>query len=55
MNRLFKTSQQVHELGVYDFLLLYYKTVLQNKETGYNNKYIAGVVNEYMAGRPYLQ
>ncbi|QTE37578.1 lantibiotic dehydratase [Mucilaginibacter gossypii] len=55
MNRLFKTRQQAHELGVYDFLLLYYKSVLQNKETDYNNKYIGGVVNDYMTGRPYLQ
>ncbi|MDB5146438.1 MAG: hypothetical protein JWQ57_458 [Mucilaginibacter sp.] len=57
MNRLFKTRQRVHELGVYDFLLLYYKSVLQNKESGYENKYAAGAgtVNDYMTGRPYLQ
>lgn len=51
MNRLFKTRQRVHELGVYDFLLLYYKSVLQDKETGYDSKYAAG---DYHSGRPYL-
>lgn len=55
MNRLFKTRQRVHELGVYDFLLLYYKSVLQNKEAGYETKYAAGAANDYMTGRPYLQ
>jgi thiopeptide-type bacteriocin biosynthesis protein len=51
MNRLFKTRQRVHELGVYDFLLLYYKSVLQDKETGYGSKFAAG---DYHSGRPYL-
>jgi thiopeptide-type bacteriocin biosynthesis protein len=55
MNRLFKTRQRAHELGVYDFLLLYYKSVLQNKEADYQNKYAAGIANEYITGRPYLQ
>lgn len=46
MNRLFKIRQQVHELGVYDFLLLYYKSVLQNKEAEYATKYVAGAAGE---------
>ncbi|SEO36443.1 thiopeptide-type bacteriocin biosynthesis domain-containing protein [Mucilaginibacter gossypiicola] len=46
MNRLFKTRQRVHELGVYDFLLLYYKSVLQNEEAAYETKYAAGGTNE---------
>jgi len=55
MNRLFKTRQRVHELGVYDFLLLYYKSVFQNEEAAYETKYAAGGANEYITGRPYLQ
>jgi thiopeptide-type bacteriocin biosynthesis protein len=55
MNRLFKTKLRVHELGVYDFLLLYYKSVMQNKESDYESKYAAGAANEYISGRPYLQ
>lgn len=55
MNRLFKTRERVHELGVYDFLLLYYKSVLQNQEADYETKYAAGAANEYMTGRPYLR
>ncbi|WP_121809621.1 lantibiotic dehydratase [Mucilaginibacter kameinonensis] len=47
MNRLFKTRQRVYELGVYDFLLLYYKSVLQNKESIYETKFAAGAENDF--------
>lgn len=33
MNRLFKTKQRVHELVVYDFLLMYYKSTFHRQKT----------------------
>ncbi|AYL96568.1 lantibiotic dehydratase [Mucilaginibacter celer] len=54
MNRLFKTKQRVHELFVYDFLLLYYQsTQLQQDEQ--QNNYVVNAQSQYFADRPYLR
>lgn len=53
MNRLFKTKQRVHELFVYDFLLLYYQSTQQQHEP--ESSYVVNAQNQYFTDRPYLR
>ncbi|MEO3407824.1 lantibiotic dehydratase [Mucilaginibacter sp. CAU 1740] len=52
MNRLFKTKQRVHELFVYDFLLLYYQSTQQQQQEG---NLVVNAQNQYFTDRPYLR
>lgn len=52
MNRLFKTKQRVHELFVYDFLLIYYQSTQQQQQEG---NLVVNAQNQYFTDRPYLR
>lgn len=51
INRLFKTKQDVHEVFVYDFLLLYYNSTRQQNTSGHIN-YTVNAKSQYRPDGP---